>query len=439
MPFHPHARRILRSRVFRVAAAIFIVWTFLETLHIHRGLIEADQQPEHPANTEKIFLAALPWNNEYVLRTHLINQIRDLVLALGVGNVYISIYENGSYDGTKDALRDLHRELDDMGVRCRVILDDLSHADIVNARPKEPTEGWMQINQAGYEHVGVHKGDYALRRIFYLAGLRNKVLEPLEEMSKNGETFDKIIFLNDVTHTASDILTLLNTRGGDYAAACSLDFELPPAFYDTFALRDSDGDPAIMHTWPFFRSAASRHAIVAGQPTPVQSCWNGIVAMKATPFYSEFRGQALRFRGVSDSLALEHIEGSECCLIHYDNPISKDLGVWINPAVRVGYCHPGLHKAKFAYDWDLFKRVCSWAYEGVHPGPGQSWVSYWRIMRGLWENRARRVITVRWLRNWKVEHRVRAWLARDEDHVEVGRSCLVDEMQVIEPHGWLHA
>ena len=69
---------------------------------------------------------------------------------------------------------------------------------------------------------------------------------------------------------------LLATRGGDYAAACSLDFSKPPAFYDTFALRDSEGYAAVMQSWPYFRSRASRDALKASQPVPVTSCWNGI-------------------------------------------------------------------------------------------------------------------------------------------------------------------
>jgi hypothetical protein len=69
---------------------------------------------------------------------------------------------------------------------------------------------------------------------------------------------------------------LLDTRGGDYAAACSLDFSKPPAFYDTFALRDSEGHAAVMQSWPYFRSRASRDALKASEPVPVTSCWNGI-------------------------------------------------------------------------------------------------------------------------------------------------------------------
>jgi len=70
-------------------------------------------------------------------------------------------------------------------------------------------------------------------------------------------------------------MTLLDTRGGLYAAACSLDFSKPPKFYDTFALRDAEGNEPLMQTWPYFRSRASRNAVRQGMPVPVTSCWNG--------------------------------------------------------------------------------------------------------------------------------------------------------------------
>jgi hypothetical protein len=99
----------------------------------------------------------------------------------------------------------------------------------------------------------------------------------------------------------------------------------------------------------------------ANQPVPVQSCWNGVgkrrldsppceintvfsfvdlhlttvpVAFDASPFYNP---DPLRFRGIPDSLALHHLEGSECCLIHADNPQSASKGLWLNPNVRIGY------------------------------------------------------------------------------------------------------
>ena len=98
-------RHLLRSRLLRVAILILVIWTFLEAFYIHRNIATSSNVEPRRVNTERIFIAGLPWNNEIILRTHLINQIRDVVRALGIANVFISIYENGSYDGTKDALR----------------------------------------------------------------------------------------------------------------------------------------------------------------------------------------------------------------------------------------------------------------------------------------------------------------------------------------------
>ena len=55
--------------------------------------------------------------------------------------------------------------------------------------------------------------------------------------------------------------------------------------------------------------------------------------MDASTFYA----YDLTFRGVPDSLVSQHVEGSECCLIHADNPLSRTKGVWVNPYVRVAY------------------------------------------------------------------------------------------------------
>lgn len=72
-------------------------------------------------------------------------------------------------------------------------------------------------------------------------------------------------------------MLLMDTNGGKYAAACSLDFAKPPNYYDTFALRDSEGQSHAMQTWPYLKSYASRSAIIHNKDAvPVKSCWNGM-------------------------------------------------------------------------------------------------------------------------------------------------------------------
>jgi hypothetical protein len=139
-----------------------------------------------------------------------------------------------------------------------------------------------------------------------------------------------------------------------------------------------------------------------------------MVAMPAQPFSSS---PPLHFRGVPDSLALHHVEGSECCLIHADNPLSYQKSIFLNPNVRVGY-NPA-------------------AYAAVNPETGVL-LSSWRILLSLWENRLRRWFTSPWLKEWIVARRVRKWEAKEKGNREPGVFCLINEMQVLVENGWAH-
>jgi hypothetical protein len=79
------------------------------------------------------------------------------------------------------------------GVRRRILLDETTHADEIAKTPKpgEEREGWIQRGN----------GEMLLRRVPYLARLRNLVLEPLEEMAKEeggGERFERVVWVGDV-------------------------------------------------------------------------------------------------------------------------------------------------------------------------------------------------------------------------------------------------
>ena len=169
-----------------------------------------------------------------------------------------------------------------------------------------------------------------------------------------------------------------------------------------------------MQEWPYFRSRVSRAAVKKGKPVPVTSCWNGVVAMDAKPFYQE---PGLVFRGIPDTLAKLHIEGSECCLIHADIRMADTRGVWLNPNVRVGYSGR--------------------AYSTMNPANSVSWISLYSITRGLWINRATRWFTSPWFKEMVINRRVRQW-EKDTNSREVGISCLINEMQVLVANGWAH-
>jgi hypothetical protein len=200
-----------------------------------------------------------------------------------------------------------------------------------------------------------------------------------------------------------------------------MDYSKASFYYDTFALRDSLGHKAVPPSWPYFQSSSSRHALINNEPVPVESCWNGVVVFKARPFYKPL--DPLRFRGVPDSLAAFHLEGSECCLIHVDNQAAGDgQGVWLNPNVRV------------AYNVE--------AYKGVNPTNGH-WPGWWWKIKGMWLNRMGRVVyrIQRVLEDGEIKARVHSWAQQvrgtKEDH-DPGLFCLINEQQVLYGAGWKH-
>lgn len=140
--------------------------------------------------------------------------------------------------------------------------------------------------------------------------------------------------------------------------------------------------------------------------------------MPAAPFASSSPEQRLRFRAIPDSLASLHLEGSECCLIHVDNPLSQDLGVYLNPRVRVGY-NPE-------------------AYAAVHPAEGSSWVGVWGILRGMWVNRVLGWLSTESFTDRTVDKRLQQWEAESEANREPGRACLINEAHVLAWNGWNH-
>ncbi|KAF1941526.1 hypothetical protein EJ02DRAFT_347580 [Clathrospora elynae] len=393
-------RRLPRAPALRILLLLFLLWDSLYCISLYIHQAAALNAPPPPHNTKRIYIAAQHWNDARLLRNHWNNALVALVQELGTENVYVSIYESGSYDDSKDALRELDAALDSLQVRKSIVLSETSHADEVASQRSE--HGWIQTSD----------GETLMRRIPFLATVRNYVFEPLEKLAEEDERFDLILFLNDVVFTPEDVLRLLDTNGGEYAAACSIDFSKPPYFYDTFALRDSSGHEAVMQTWPYFGSYLSRYAAERLLPVPVASCWNGMVAMPIKPFLGK---DPLRFRGVPDSLAASHVEASECCLIHADNRLSTTKGIFLNPNVKVGYNGS--------------------SYDAVHsPDVVMSPI---HIFVAVWQNRILRWLTSPVFKEWAVRKRVKRW-AEVTGEEERGEFCLIDEMQILYERGWKH-
>jgi hypothetical protein len=229
-------------------------------------------------------------------------------------------------------------------------------------------------------HITAPSGEKILKRIEFLAEVRNRALRPLDGPDSEFESakaladtrFDKILFLNDIIFDPEDAAQLLfstnqvkGTGRTDYRGACAVDFINPFKFYDTFATRDLDGYATGIPFYPWFTDAghATTRNDVLNQrdAVRVRSCWGGMIAYEAkwfqaplfspnegdipaafmlTPKAGSFRSAPVRFRAEPDTFW----DASECCLVNADIQYPRDgdnpegpSGIYMNPYVRVAY------------------------------------------------------------------------------------------------------
>jgi hypothetical protein len=150
---------------------------------------------------DRIFIASMHWNSEAIIRSHWSAAVVDLVRYFGPENVYVSIVESGGLDDTTGALRELDLQLETLGVERSIETHMTSHKEEVDRIPDPEEEGW----------VWTSRGKKELRRIPYLAGIRNQVMDKLMHLArrtdpKGKRVFDKILWLNDVIFTVSSCL-----------------------------------------------------------------------------------------------------------------------------------------------------------------------------------------------------------------------------------------
>jgi hypothetical protein len=190
MTLYMRAPRTLRRRSVRqivlLVCILFTVFDVCQVLRSRAGPV-AETRPA-ARRSERIYIASIHWNNEQILRSHWNDAVVELAKALGRENVFITVYESGSWDGSKVVLRDLDATLEANDIRRNITLSDVTHKDEMSVAKEHRGFGW----------IDTPRGRKELRRIPYLARLRNWTLQPLLELSRQGEKFDKVLFLNDV-------------------------------------------------------------------------------------------------------------------------------------------------------------------------------------------------------------------------------------------------
>ncbi|KAJ6520477.1 cryptococcal mannosyltransferase 1-domain-containing protein [Mycena sanguinolenta] len=192
------------------------------------------------------------FNNNIEILPYWIKEITKVIHYLGSDNVFISIMEGNSWDGTAEMLDEWNATLDQLGVPHLIRTRDKTiprPADMSTANP----------------------------RIEFLSATRNLALEPLVE--RGG--YDIVLFSNDVLIEAESIVELLKTKDGEWDMVCGLDL-MRWGLYDAWVVRDRLGH-LVSSLWPYFLEDAGRQAVMEEEPAPVFACWNGIVAFRADP------------------------------------------------------------------------------------------------------------------------------------------------------------
>lgn len=187
-------RRLNRRNILRylvVALVLFVVIALAEAFGIHSALEQASLEQPEAFGQQKIFIVGIHWNSENILREHWVPALVALAKDIGPENVFVSIYESGSYDNTKAVLRVLDQFLEENGIPRKVVLDETTHADEISKSPSD--NGWIEVPN----------GTTQLRRIPYLAKLRNIAMQPMYDLQDANVVFDKVLFLNDVVFTVS--------------------------------------------------------------------------------------------------------------------------------------------------------------------------------------------------------------------------------------------
>jgi hypothetical protein len=182
--------RTLRRRSVRqlllFVCVLFTVFDVCQVLRCRAGFV-AETRPA-PRRSERVYIASIHWNNEQILRSHWNDAVVHLAKTLGRDNVFITVYESGSWDDSKAVLRDLDATLEANWIRRNITLSDVTHKDEMSIAEEHRNSGW----------IDTPRGRKELRRIPYLSRLRNWTLQPLLELARQGEKFDRVLFLNDV-------------------------------------------------------------------------------------------------------------------------------------------------------------------------------------------------------------------------------------------------
>ena len=246
-----------------------------------------------------------------------IGEMKKLINYLGKNNVIISLVENGdSKDNTRKYLEDFQEYLNENKIMNKFYL---------SKEIEDPRKNYFS------------KLMLTRLRIEYYAKLRNKCLEFLYEIKNIDFDNTIVLFFNDIVFSYENIINLLSTNNEDFDAVCGLDM-VNNFFYDTWVSIDLDGN-YLESKFPFFSNKEGQDLVTYHKPIRVFSCWNGVIAFKASPL----KNKRIQFRHKFNyslpkykiNKQIKNYFESECTYLHIDMHSLGYSKKFINPDVKV--------------------------------------------------------------------------------------------------------
>ncbi|OMJ21811.1 Alpha-1,3-mannosyltransferase CMT1 [Smittium culicis] len=268
--------------------------------------LNSSEYSNRPKRKNRYFFAMNLYDNEENI-PYITQELTLVFKHLGPENVFLSIYENNSEDKTKELLNDFKVSLKNLGFRFLIITDNATRPEIYH-------------------------------RIEYLAGLRNKALDPLSEETRLGYKYDKIIFINDIIFCKNDILELIyqsDLQKSDITVPIDIFVTGKPEhleYRDTWVGRDLNGNAITGDLDNLIKHRASAKRYNQGLPFQVQCGWNGVAVLNANPFLGH---NPLRFR--RSNIETNECSASECSLLCNDFWKLGLRRIIIVPKILVGY------------------------------------------------------------------------------------------------------
>lgn len=268
------------------------------TAELRKNIIEGLPYQDLRSRKQSFYFAAIIKSAERML-PHLIRELITLLFVLAsdesMGNLYVSLYESGSNDGTPEIMKAFEEILQALGVKTT------------------------------FRTKGMRR-DLVQNRISFLANARNLALKPLIREYKAGWRFHRVIWLSDNMFCAHGLLeqVLLLEKPEDGGAnadvACGMDFGYAGnecLFYDKWASHDIDGRQMTngRGNEPILSAKASREAAQSGLPFQVFACWSGSLVYRGEIFQEE--GLLFR-RGRKEHGAETECPAAETQLIYHD-------------------------------------------------------------------------------------------------------------------------